>query len=578
MPTTKVNAIFDTYVDKTDRNSNFQTAGYMYLKQDSYISIVQFNLPVLNDANIVSAKLGFYVPIKGTYAESHAYLCDINTSLSGVTWNKYDAEVKPNEILEASGFVEWDSSVNSSYNRWVEMDITNLVVGHTGENYFTLSLKNVDTYSYKGTLNIRTSEAGYTPYIQIEYEYATPFKPKIVYPDGDSVSNAGNLTFSWVYQSGSPTPQAKFDLQWKMQSATAWNTITQATAATSYTMDAGAFTNGIVEWRVRTYNQNNMVSDWAESQFVVIGKPGNPVITGVKNDAITEITWSANKSEESAARLRIKKNGIVVYDSGVLPAGINDSHKVNDIFENGNYVALLSISNMYDMWSDEVSYSFSIGQAKPRSPVLTVSSSGDFAHLEFTEIAGAEYFIYRLDETEDKGFIPIGRTRANFYDDFAVMSNKRYQYFVRAYTGAYSDSEQKDVYIKYKGFYLSCVTDMEKRVNLFFHESENYLPFERKVSNNSVLVVYTGRKKPVRESGINKSQSLSIEAYVSKKNEMLIRDIYNQDGIFCIRSEDVLMYADISSIGETMTFFNRGYLLGMTFDEIYYQDRVRFDE
>ena len=59
----------------------------------------------------------------------------------------------------------------------------------------------------------------------------------------------------------------------------------------------------------------------------VIGKPANPVITGVKNDARTEIIWQANRSEESAARIRILQGGQEIYDSGIIPAGIEDAHK-----------------------------------------------------------------------------------------------------------------------------------------------------------------------------------------------------------------------------------------------------------
>lgn len=576
MASVTVNAKLDTYVDSRNRSSNYQTETLMYAREGRYVSLLQFDIPALDDVNITGAKLYMYVKTRGYQSITNVFWCDVNEIISGVTYASYANTIEVNEVLQAEGEYVWEYEATGEFNEWISIDITNLVIGHAGKSNYTLSIKSESTGSnIVGQVPIATMEAGYTPYIQLTYEYATPFKPKIVYPDGDSLSNSGTLTFSWKYQSSGKTPQKKFDLQWKMQSATNWNSISQTTSNTYYAMDASALTNGIVEWRVRTYNQYNMASEWAESQFVVVGKPGNPVISGVKNDAITEVTWSANRSEEAAARIRIKRNGAVVYDSGVIPAGISDSYKVNAIFENGNYVALLSISNMYNMWSDEVAYSFTIGQTKPAIPTLAVSGMGDYVHLEYTAVQNAEYFIYRSDGGD---FIPIGRTTKNHYDDYAVMSGKIYQYFVRVYTGSYSDSAIRDVYIKYDGYYVSGVDDMGKRVKLFYHDSEHYVPFERRKSNNSVLVKYSGRERPVRESGIHKSSTVTIEAFVTRKDDELFWQIYGQNSILCIRGKELLLYGDVSSPSEVMTFFNRGYLLGLTFEEVDYQEQVRFDE
>lgn len=575
MATTNVNAVFDAMIASKEPDTNYQNIDTMTVFPNRNYAVIQFHMPKFEEVNLSSARLFFYVQNRGGNQEISVTLCDYHASLSGMTYKTYVAYVSDTEILEAEE-VYTCSSLVYGYNAWVSIDITNLVIGHLGENYYTLILKGeaLASTNIYGTL-IKTMEGGYTPYISLTYDYATPFKPKITYPDGDAVSNSGSLTFRWAYQSGGTTPQAKFDLQWKMQSATAWNSISQSTANTYYTMNASSFTNGIVEWRVRTYNKHNMVSDWAESQFVVIGKPGNPVISGAKNDAITEIIWTANKSEESAARVRLKKGSAVIYDSGIIPAGIEDAHKVDMMLDNGNYVALLSISNMYGMWSDEVSYSFTIGRAKPEAPGLDVSSQGDYLHLEYNPVSDTRFFIYRAEGEGE--FIPIAETGNPFYDDYAVKSKVRYRYFVRAYNGAYNDSPVRDAYVEYKGYFLSCADNMSLRVNLYQHTGELHIPFEKKISNNSVLVVYTGRSRPVKESGIHTTSIISIEAFVRKKSESILQEIYRKNGTFCIRSEDILMYCDIASVSSTMQFFNLGYLLGLTFEEIDYQERVKFN-
>ncbi|MCI8838133.1 MAG: hypothetical protein HFG74_08740 [Hungatella sp.] len=576
MATTNVNAIFDTLVNSRYPDECYQSSDIMTVFPSGIHAVMQFHLPKLEEVNIASARLFFFVQNRGGGQEISATLCDYHSSLLGMTYNTYTAYVRDTEVLRAQDVYKC-SSPSNGFNSWVSIDISNLVVGHLGENYFTLILKGTklsETNIY-GTV-INTIEGGHAPYISITYDYATPFKPKILYPNGDAISNSGSLTFRWEYQSGGSSPQLKYDLQWKMQASTNWNNVSEVTANTYYSMDASVFTNGIVEWRVRTYNKYNMFSEWSESQFVVIGKPGNPVISGAKNDAITEIVWVANKSEESAARIRIKKGTSVIYDSGILPAGIEDTHKVDMILDNGNYVALLAISNMYGMWSDEVSYSFTIGRTKPDVPGINISGQGDYVHLEYTAVPAARFFIYRAEGEGE--FVAIAETEEPVYDDYAVRSKQRYRYFVRAYDGAYSDSCIEDVYITYKGYFLSCTDDMSMRVNLYQHTGELYVPFEKRSSNKSALLVYAGRRRPVKESGIHTSNIISIEVFVRKSSEEILQQIYRKNGIFCIRSEDILMYCDIASVSSTMQFFNLGYLLGLTFEEVDYQEQVKFNE
>ena len=355
----------------------------------------------------------------------------------------------------------------SNYNKFESIDITNLVIGYLGRNYYTLDMISELTENGSGRDHTAVDliKSGHIPYIEIDYDYAIPFKPTIIYPAGDTVENKGTMKFEWKYTSSGTTGQTKFDLQWKMQSSNIWNNVSQTTGNTFYTMDASQFTNGIVEWRVRTYNLHNMVSEWAESQFVVIGKPGNPVISGVKNDAITEISWNANKGEEAAARVRITKGGTEIYDSGIIPAGMEDIHRPDLMLDNGNYIAYLSISNMYDMWSSEISYPFTINNPKPTAPVLSVAGMKDYVRLLYSGTA-EEYFIFRAEG--NGAFVPIARTRQNYFEDYTVKSGMRYRYYVRAYFKSYADSKVEDVSVQYRGYIFSAVSDMAQRISFFF--------------------------------------------------------------------------------------------------------------
>ena len=577
MATQKINCFYDTYVRDGSDNTSYESSEYLQVGPNT-TGVVQFNLPALEEINISSAKLFLYLFTMGGNIEIVPKLFDWHEALSGLTYRTFRSLLSGKVVLESEDSMVCNGTANQ-INRWESIDITNLIIGHLGENYYTLGLYGPRIQSGENTYGtvLRTIESGFPMYIQIEYTYAPPFKPTIVYPNGDAISNTGILRFQWKYNSSGSTGQQKFDLQWKMQSETEWKTISQTTPNTYYDIDASSFSNGIVEWQVRTYNNKGMASDWASSQFVVIGKPANPVITGVKNDAITEIIWQANRSEESAARIRILQGGQEIYDSGIIPAGIEDAHKPDLILQNGRYTALLSISNMYGMWSNEVSYSFDVSNPAPEAPDLKVTGKGNHILLECSSnTEDCSYIIYR---SEDGGeFFPIDMTRDRSYADFHVKPGIRYQYFVRAYKKSYSDSQKGDAIAKYRGFYLSEVGSMDECVNLFLHDSEYYVPVKEGRSNNNVRVSYYGRKKPVKETGMLEFRSISIEAYLNNRIFPIIEKIFEKNGIYCFRGENILMYCDITGFDFQNAFFNHGKMVSLTLEEIDYDQVVRFDE
>lgn len=545
----------------------------MRLSRDQY-GFMQYDIPDLEEVYISSAKLFVYMRDTGKNLKVTPTLFNVDYALNGAALGTYDSFIRNGMVNESEDTHLANSDI--SYMNWISFDITDLLIGYIGRKNYTIGMMTEVTGQSFNLVTLSSITDGSPSYIQLSYEFSVPFKPTPIYPVGEAISNTGNITFSWKYNSSGSSKQKKFDLQWKMQANTTWNTVSQETDSTSYTMNASVMNNGIVEWRVRSYNKGNMVSEWAESQFVVIGRPANPVISGVKNDAITEITWTANKAEESAARIKIKRDGWVIYDSRIVPGGIEDSHKPNIMLSDGNYIAYLQISNMYDMWSNEITYPFTIGNEKPKINEFSVFNCGDFVKLTFDGTDGSEFFVFRAEDWGD--FIPIARVNAIGYDDFAVKAGKRYRYFVRCYKRGYVDSTIKDVTIKYKGYILSCVENMEQRINLIHHDSEYHIPLEKRTKMSNSLILYVGRKRPVKESGEHVSESISISAYVDKKGEKTLEQIYKTNGVYCIRSEDFVMFCEISELGASMRFFNRGYLMNMTFDSVDYEEKVRFNE
>ena len=378
-----------------------------------YFGLMQFSIPALYDQNITSAKLYLYVLESKIKVTLEPQFYDIREEVRINTYDSFMNNYGDKYVLSGSDTKTFESS-STIYKSWISLDITNLIVGNNNNPTFSIVLVDNEHNQWASgaggvptpyVAHVATIEEGHAPYIIISHENATPFRPTILYPDGDVIQNSGPVTFRWKYNAGVSAGQAKYEFGWKMQSNTAWNATTVTSAAGQHTVDASTFVNGIAEWRVRTYNNLGLSSEYAYGQFYVVGRPGNPIITGIKNDALTEISWSAEKSEESSARVKILKDGKEIYDSGVISGGIEDIHKPDIILPNGVYAATLAIANIYDLWSDSIGKTFTINRTRPDVPELnigrnlTLISSRLHISTRNSAVTGIYMMIFQLRQT-----------------------------------------------------------------------------------------------------------------------------------------------------------------------------------
>lgn len=565
MATVKATLVYDTYVSDAHKSTTYENATYASLGKTYRIGVQQYNIPKLDDIVLNSAKLRLYVSESISGAKVTAALYDQNQKFSGLTYNDW-IPVMDRKILDAEGSFTFTRG-SSSYDEWIEIDIANLILGNIGKQNFTLGITtNKPTFTI-----IETSRNTHPPEIVIDYQNATPFVPTIIYPDGEVLENAGTVRFQWRHNTSGGSAQSKFELGWKMQSESSWHTVTQSTAQQYYDINASNFQNGIVEWRVRTFNTKGLASDYATAQFFVVGKPGNPSIASIKNDAITEIAWTANKSEEASARLEILQGGKVLISSGEIAAGISDTWKPNIMLPNGAYTVTLEISNIYGIWSGKIAKTFNIGASAPARPQLQLYNQGDYTELIYSG-PNTEYFVFRA---EDGGaYIPIARTTDKRYEDYRVSSGKRYSYFVRAYAGGYSDSAPKDISICYPGYIISGLAG-SRRVTAYL-SSEEYINDELMEELDVSLSHYVGREYPVRESSGFRDASISLEFFLSQKNYRKLAEILGQNQPICIRSSDFVRNCSVSEHGATRDKLLGGYYVNITGHRIDFKEAVDY--
>lgn len=565
MATVKATLVYDTYVSDAHKSTTYENATYASLGKTYRIGVQQYNIPKLDDIVLNSAKLRLYVSESISGAKVTAALYDQNQKFSGLTYNDW-IPVMDRKILDAEGSFTFTRG-SSSYDEWIEIDIANLILGNIGKQNFTLGITtNKPTFTI-----IETSRNTHPPEIVIDYQNATPFVPTIIYPDGEVLENAGTVRFQWRHNTSGGSAQSKFELGWKMQSESSWHTVTQSTAQQYYDINASNFQNGIVEWRVRTFNTKGLASDYATAQFFVVGKPGNPSIASIKNDAITEIAWTANKSEEASTRLEILQGGKVLISSGEIAAGISDTWKPNIMLPNGAYTVTLEISNIYGIWSGKIAKTFNIGASAPARPQLQLYNQGDYTELIYSG-PNTEYFVFRA---EDGGaYIPIARTTDKRYEDYRVSSGKRYSYFVRAYAGGYSDSAPKDISICYPGYIISGLAG-SRRVTAYL-SSEEYINDELMEELDVSLSHYVGREYPVRESSGFRDASISLEFFLSQKNYRKLAEILGQNQPICIRSSDFVRNCSVSEHGATRDKLLGGYYVNITGHRIDFKEAVDY--
>lgn len=567
MATTKITAFYDTNISSTNKEENNEKVGEMFVWKNNEIGILQFNIPSMSDISISSTKLRLFCEKSVAGVSVIAESFDVPVRLAGVTYNNFSRYLDK-MILRSSDMYTFNST-SWEYENWIEFDITNLIFGNIGKNNFTLLIKTESG----SQIRFRTIEFGKPPELVITYTDSVPFKPTIIYPNGEILQNSGIATFSWRYNASNSSGQAKYEVGWKMQSETTWKTSIVNSSNQYHQVDASLFTNGIVEWRVKTYNAKGMSSEYAEGKFSVVGKPSNPAIGEIKNNAITEIRWEANKAEETAAMLSIKKGGKVIFGSGKIAGGITDSYIPDLMLENGAYIALLKISNVYDMWSDEISKVFNINGLKPEKPAVIAINQHDFVHLD---ISGNAIFFY-IYRSEGENYVPIAKVSRKQYDDYAVRSGVLYKYFVRAYTESFTDSDICDVSINYDGYYFSAVSDMSKRVHMISHDSELYIPIRETFSSLSCLINYHGREFPVRERGVYKELTVSIEFFLNYTDLKTFEKIIRVDNICCLRNNEMVFYCDIPSFTKKKVNLLEGYIINFTAQKIDYGEEVHFN-
>lgn len=253
-------------------------------------------------------------------------------------------------------------------------------------------------------------------------------------PVGTVVDSDTDNTFSWRHTISTGTVQTRAELQKSSDNET-WQTLVDITGAeTATTIPANTLSTGTLYWRVRTYNLDDVPSEWGSSaQVLAIGSPPAPKITVTELSPRPSVAWQT--TEQEAWELRLDGESFTYY-------GTDKSWKCPEYLADGTHTITLRTQNSYGRWGTTATVVVDISNVSGADISVAVATDGAVTNLSWHG-SGYDFFLVYRDGKA------IAKTTVQEYDDY--LSCGRCIYQVRGcYTnsGNYglSDLVEVDVY------------------------------------------------------------------------------------------------------------------------------------
>lgn len=320
---------------------------------------------------------------------------------------------------------------------------------------------------------------------------AKPVSPSGIVIDATIVNR-----FSWKHIISTGTPQSKADLQWSADGTT-WNTLaTVAGENQYYDVPANKFTSGTKYWRVRTYNTDNMASEWSDkAEFIAINAPSAPSIVIQSTGPRPRITWQT--SEQEAYQLTLSSG----YASGTI-YGTEKAWRSPVYLADGSYTVRVRVQNKYGMWSEWSAAALPVSHTEGEAITLTVTA-GHEAALTWQTAGSYDFYLIERDG------VAIARTAQKQYVDHTSIGSVIYR--VR---GCYADSDNYGVSNSDTAEILpetNMICDLETGVWLEMRLSETQLRTNRTSFSAGVSTVHlAGLAYPVEERSEQRDRALSV--------------------------------------------------------------------
>lgn len=298
-----------------------------------------------------------------------------------------------------------------------------------------LTLQDEYTYDVYITAVADDNSTATTPVAQFTTTDADAIATCIA-PSGAFTS--GDVTFVWSHRTEYGTPQYAYDLQYSNNNGGSWTTVGSHVITSNTTASATLTDAGVYLWRVRTYNSNDVVGEWAEATFVNQVPANPPSNIQVTTKGRPTVSWAS--VSQSAYQVQFLLGDSVAYDSGAVYTA-ETSHFVNQYFDDTrSYVVRVRVYNALGEISEWVETGY-------QQPIVTdvefsVESTGNGATITIVPKNDfVKYFVLRNN-------IVIAQVDGEVYTDNYAVGLTNYS-IVGVTSGDQSDIKTQGIRVNY---------------------------------------------------------------------------------------------------------------------------------
>ena len=316
-----------------------------------------------------------------------------------------------------------------------------------------------------------------------------------VYPNGIFVDGTKTARFAWSHSTEYGTAQTAYDLQ--INNGGEWTTVQSEQTANQYAdIVPGTLAAGQTQWRVRTYNEDNVPGEWSNVlSCVVISSPAAPQVTVTIAAPRPTITWNAVGQQ---AYQVIAGS----YDSGLI-YGTEKTYKLPVFLPDGQTNLSVRVMNEYGYWSPYGTATATITNV-PGDTITLNAEGGRDAVLAWNGIENAaEYWIFRNGKR-------IAKTTDTTYTDHYSIGSCTYRVRAAMADGLnYTDSNTTTVSVSVDHPVIKTLDgdwlDLPYTATQMQQTSSS-------LSRDVYLMHYNGAAYPVPEVGEfqNRTMSLSV--------------------------------------------------------------------
>lgn len=268
------------------------------------------------------------------------------------------------------------------------------------------------------------------------------------YPVNGTVDGSEDITFRWTFDTADGFPPSRVEFAWKLpaESTAQWHIVTDTTTPiTEYTIPAGTFPAGQIDWRIRAWNIDSVLGNEGTASFINLIAP---TITTASATAVPFSTIAWQCDDQQSFELEIDGKRIGPY------FGTEKRYTVTEYLEDGVHSIRIRVMGSIGLWSQWAETTVDIHNASEDEIELTGTGPVEAALQWTTESATANFLIYRDGAM-------IGHTTRSAFSDRLANGEHTYVVINRLPSGNYDKSNEVNIELSVPRMTLAAIDGEE---------------------------------------------------------------------------------------------------------------------